>query len=51
MEKLSKQIESYKEEMIKDAQTLMRIKSVEDFATAKEGKPFGEGPAEALEKA
>ena len=51
MEKLSKQIESYREEMIKDAQTLMRIKSVEDLASKKEGKPFGEGPAEALEKA
>ena len=51
MEKLVKKIESYKEEMIKSTQELIKIKSVEDLATSKPGKPFGEGPAEALSKA
>ena len=39
----------HKEEMINDICKLIRIKS--DRGEAKEGMPFGEGPAKALEEA
>lgn len=46
---LDQKISSYKDELVKDVQELIRIKSVEGEPC--EGKPFGEGPAEALDKA
>jgi len=48
-----KQIEAYfeqhKDEMIRDVMDLVKIRSVEE--PAKPGKPFGDGPAKALETA
>lgn len=42
-------VDGFKEEIIKSTQELVKIKSVQD--EAKEGKPFGEGVASALDKA
>ena len=42
-----KEVLKYKDELIKDLQDSIRIKSVEE--EAKPGMPFGEGPAKALE--
>lgn len=47
--KLNQRIDELKEEIIKSTQDLVKIKSVEE--EAKDGKPFGEGVAESLEKA
>ena len=44
---LHKEVLKYKDELIKDLQDSIRIKSVEE--EAKPGMPFGEGPAKALE--
>lgn len=44
---LEKLVESYKDDIIKSTQEIIRIKSVED--EAKPGKPFGDGVNEALE--
>ncbi|NMA86674.1 MAG: dipeptidase PepV [Tissierellia bacterium] len=44
-----KLIDSYEEDIIKSTQEIIRIKSVEE--EAKDNKPFGEGPAKALEYA
>lgn len=44
---LHKEVLKYKDELIKDLQDSIRIKSVEE--EAKQGMPFGEGPAKALE--
>ena len=46
---INKIIEELKEDIIDSTRELVKIKSLED--EAKEGKPFGEGVAEALEKA
>ena len=43
---LQKKVLDYKEEVIKGIQGAVQIKSVQE--PAKEGKPFGDGPAEAL---
>lgn len=48
-EKLDSFIENHKEEMLEDLKTLVRIDS--QRGAAEEGKPFGEGPARALEAA
>ncbi len=39
----------YENEIVSKLQELIKIKSVEDKATAKEGAPFGDGPKEALD--
>lgn len=44
---LHKEVLKYKDDLIKDLQDSIRIKSVEE--EAKPGMPFGEGPAKALE--
>lgn len=44
---LQKKVLDYKEEVIKGIQGAVQIKSVQE--PAKEGKPFGDGPAEALQ--
>lgn len=44
---LSKKVESFKDEIIKDLQGLIKIKSVEE--KAKGDMPFGEGPCKALQ--
>lgn len=46
MDILSENIEKNKDNMIKDVEKVVKIKSVE--GVKKEGKPFGDGPAEAL---
>lgn len=43
---LSKKVEAYKEDIVKDLQGLIQIKSVEE--EAQDGMPFGKGPDEAL---
>ncbi len=48
-EQLKAYMESHREEMINDISTLVAIKS--DKGEAREGAPFGEGPAAALKKA
>lgn len=48
-EQITQFIDSHKEEMIKDICTLCRINS--ERMTPSEGKPYGEGPAAALEAA
>ncbi len=49
MEIFDQLIESYRDAMIKDIQSLVRIKSVREEAT--ENLPFGPGPQQCLEKA
>lgn len=49
MEIINKKIEELKEDLIKDTQEILRIKSVEEPALP--GKPFGEGVSKALETA
>lgn len=44
---INKRIDQMKDELIESTQELLKIKSVE--GEAKEGMPFGEGPAKALE--
>lgn len=44
-----KEAQSKKEELIKDLETLCQIDSVLDLDTAKENRPFGKGPREALD--
>lgn len=46
---LNKRIDELKEEIVNSTQQLVRIRSVEE--EAKEGKPFGEGVAKALDRA
>lgn len=48
-EKISAYIDSQKEAFLKDLKSLVDIKSVRE--APKDGKPFGEGPARALEEA
>ena len=48
-EKISAYIDSQKEAFLKDLKSLVDIKSV--LEAPKDGKPFGEGPARALEEA
>lgn len=48
-EQIEKYIEGHKEEMVEDIKALVKIDSQRD--TAKEGMPFGEGPAFCLKKA
>lgn len=40
--------EAYRDEFVNTLESLLTINSVEDMSTASEGKPFGEGVAEAL---
>lgn len=47
VQKLERLVDSYKDDIIKSTQEIIKIKSVED--EAKPGKPFGEGVNEALE--
>lgn len=47
--KINERVEELREEVIKSVQDLIRIKSVEE--ESKEGMPFGEGPAKALNAA
>jgi len=42
-------IKKYENEMISNLQKLLRIKSVEDFSTATDEMPYGEGPYRCLE--
>ena len=46
---INKKVKSYEENMINDIKRLVSIKSVEE--EPKEGMPFGEGPAKALNEA
>lgn len=48
-EKISAYIDSQREDFLRDLKSLVDIKSVRE--EEKEGKPFGEGPAKALEEA
>lgn len=48
-ERISEYIDSQKEYFLRDIKTLVDIKSVRE--TAKDGMPFGEGPAKALQAA
>lgn len=47
-EKIHAYLQEHREELVEDIMTLVRIDSAK--AEAKEGKPFGEGPARALEE-
>ncbi len=49
MKKIEDFIDSHKEEMLEDLKSLVRIPSVR--GSAQPGKPYGEGPAQAVEKA
>ena len=47
--KYIQQLEQYKEDMIKDLQTLVRIKSVDELGIDGDPVPFGEGVQEVFQ--